>query len=393
LKLRKPFTIYLNFVLVVVMLSSCNTRRDNISQPLMEIGPGEGSLDIISWEGYFERGENDPGYDWVSPFENETGCIINVHAVGTSDEMVMLMNQGGFDLATAAGDAVSRLIASGNVQPVNMNLIPSWSKIDPRVINATWSTAGGFQYAVPFQWVRNVLMYDTESFAKPPSSWDVVFIEQNLIDGMTNKGHIQAYEGPIYIADAALYLMNTRPELGIFDPYELDRDQFGEAIEVIRNQRRLVSNYWDTASGQMQDFISGNSAASTSWPYQSLRLNNNSKSISSITPDGGATGRIDSFILHADALHPNCAYLWMEYALDPKIQGEVAAWYGSNPVVPSACEGSELLGPHGCETNGFFDFENVHFWKTPIPDCGNGENDCVPYSDWVTAYISVIGGQ
>jgi len=62
-------------------------------------------------------GTNDPAYNWVTAFEKETNCKVTVKDAATSDEMVTLMNQGGFALVTASGDASLRLIAGGNVQP------------------------------------------------------------------------------------------------------------------------------------------------------------------------------------------------------------------------------------------------------------------------------------
>ena len=91
-----------------------------------DIGAGEGQLDIVAWPGYIERGETDKAYDWVTEFEKKTGCKVNVKTAGTSDEMVALMNEGGFDLVTASGDASLRLIAGKRVQPINTDLIPSW---------------------------------------------------------------------------------------------------------------------------------------------------------------------------------------------------------------------------------------------------------------------------
>src|SRR4029450_739895 len=60
------------------------------------IGEGEGEVDIVAWTGYIERGETDKNYDWVTAFEKETGCKVNAKTAATSDEMVTLMNQGGF---------------------------------------------------------------------------------------------------------------------------------------------------------------------------------------------------------------------------------------------------------------------------------------------------------
>ena len=102
--------------------------------------------------GYIERGETDKAYDWVTGFEKKTGCKVTVKTAATSDEMVALMNEGGFDLVTASGDASLRLIAGKRVQEINTALIPSWSKVDPRLQNAPWHTVDGKHYGVPYQW-------------------------------------------------------------------------------------------------------------------------------------------------------------------------------------------------------------------------------------------------
>src|SRR5262245_63994942 len=102
------------------------------------IGEGEGQVNIVAWPGYSERGETDKNYDWVTAFEKETGCKVNVKTAATSDEMVTLMNQGGFDLVTASGDASLRLVAGKKVQPINIALIPSWKTIDERLQHAPW---------------------------------------------------------------------------------------------------------------------------------------------------------------------------------------------------------------------------------------------------------------
>ncbi|WP_413206679.1 ABC transporter substrate-binding protein [Rhodospirillum sp. A1_3_36] len=355
------------------------------------IGPGEGEVDIVAWAGYIENGESDPAYDWVTDFEKQTGCKVNVKTAATSDEMVTLMNQGGFDLVTASGDASLRLIAGGKVQPINVDLIPSWKAVDERLQNAPWHTVEGVHYGTPYQWGPNVLMYNTKAFGgKAPDSWDVVFKEMTLPDGKSNKGRVQAYDGPIYIADAALYLKTANPSLGITDPYELTEDQYAAALELLKGQRALVSRYWHDATVQTDDFKNEGMVASGSWPYQVNLLVADGQPIASTIPKEGATGWADTTMMHAEAAHPNCAYLWMEHSLDPKVQGDVAAWFGSVPTVPAACEGNALLGDGGCATNGFDNFDKISFWKTPVSTCEAGT--CVPYRRWVNDYIAVMGG-
>src|ERR671924_638012 len=115
-------------ILALALATSVSTLA--LADMKTEVGAGEGQVDIVAWPGYIERGETDKNYDWVTDFEKKTGCKVNVKTAGTSDEMVALMNEGGFDLVTASGDASLRLIAGKRVQPVNVDLIKSWSTVD-----------------------------------------------------------------------------------------------------------------------------------------------------------------------------------------------------------------------------------------------------------------------
>lgn len=389
---------FLNFLVLLVIaslaLSACGgAGGDAKSKMKTEVGQGEGEVSIIAWAGYVERGETDPAYDWVTKFEQETGCKVTVKVAATSDEMVSLMNEGGFDLVTASGDASNRLIAGGKVQPINVDLIPSWKTVDERLQNAPWHTVDNVHYGVPYQWGPNVLMYNTTTFTEAPTSWNVVFEEMTLPDGQSNKGRVQAFDGPIYIADAALYLKAHKPELGITDPYALTEEQFNAAVELLRAQRLLVTRYWHDAYVQMDDFKNEGVVASGSWPFQVNLLQMEGAPIASVFPSEGATGWADTTMLHADSKHPNCAYKWLEHSLEPKLQGDLAAWFGSVPSVPAACKGNELLTDAGCSTNGFDSFDKISFWKTPTTKCADGSDKCVPYSKWVESYIAIMGGK
>tara|TARA_R110002020_G_scaffold96186_6_gene230528 strand:+ start:171 stop:1334 length:1164 start_codon:yes stop_codon:yes gene_type:complete len=363
------------------------------AEMMTEVGPGEGQVNIVAWAGYIERGETDKAFDWVTKFEEASGCKVNVKTANTSDEMVALMNEGGFDLVTASGDASLRLIAGKRVQPINIDLIPSWSTVDDRLKDAPWHTVDGTHYGTPYMWGPNVLMYNTEVFKEAPTSWNVVFEEMDLPDGKTNKGRVQAYDGPIHIADAAQYLMFHKPELGIKSPYELNEAQYKEALDLLRVQRTLVGRYWHDAFIQIDDFKNEGVVASGSWPFQVNLLKADKQPIASTIPQEGATGWADTTMMHVDAANPNCAYLWMEHSLASNLQSDLSVWFGANPSVPAACtDGRGMQTAEGCTANGLDDFEKIRFWTTPVTQC-ESQGECVPYYRWVSDYIGVIGGR
>ncbi|MCL4140242.1 UNVERIFIED_CONTAM: hypothetical protein GTU68_000238 [Idotea baltica] len=359
-----------------------------------KLGPVEGQVSIVAWPGYIERGETDKKFDWVTSFEQSTGCRVQLKTANTSDEMVALMNEGGFDLVTASGDASLRLIAGKRVQEINTDLIPSWNTVDDRLKSAPWHTVDGKHYGTPYMWGPNVLMYNTEVFKEAPTSWNVVFEEMTLPDGKSNNGRVQAYDGPIHIADAANYLMTHKPELGIESPYELNPDQYAEALNLLRGQRKLVSRYWHDAFIQMDDFTNEGVVASGSWPFQVNILKSNGAKIASTIPKEGATGWSDTTMMHSDAENPNCAYLWMEHTLSSNLMSDLSVWFGANPSVPAACtDGRGMQTAEGCTTNGMDDFDKIKFWTTPVSKCPSQDDQCVPYYRWVSDYIGVIGGR
>ncbi|HYJ75138.1 MAG TPA: extracellular solute-binding protein, partial [Kineosporiaceae bacterium] len=189
------------------------------------VGTGEGEVDLVSWAGYVMDGSKSGDPDWVTPFTKATGCKVNNKVAGSSDEMVTLMKSGQYDGVSASGDATLRLIYGGVVAPVNTSLVPNYATVSPFLKNRPWNSVGGQMYGIPHGWGANVLMWNKGVVTQAPDSWGVVFDANSPY-----KGKVTAYDSPIYIADAALYLMKTKPALGIKNPYALDTEQLDAAV-------------------------------------------------------------------------------------------------------------------------------------------------------------------
>jgi hypothetical protein len=181
--------------------------------------------------------------------------------------MVQLMQTGEYDGVSASGDATLRLIAGGEVAPINPDLIPNYANIFDSLKLQPHNSVDGVPYGVPHGRGANVLLYNTDTFAEPPTSWDVVWESDSPA-----AGAISVYNSAIYIADAALYLMKHNPDLGITNPYELDDTQFEAALDLLRQQNEIIGQYWGTAAEQIESFAAGDMTAGTSWQYQANQL-------------------------------------------------------------------------------------------------------------------------
>jgi putative spermidine/putrescine transport system substrate-binding protein len=365
------------------------------------IGPGEGELDIIIWPGYAEDGSNKKEYDWVHPFEAKTGCQVKTRKeAGSSDEMVSLIRQGGYDGLSASGDATIRLIKDGLVLAVDVEkLFPEWAHFWGPMQSPVHNTVNGIHYGISHGWGANLLMWNTSVVTTAPTSWSAVFATSPL---PAYAGKVTAYNYAIYIADAALYLSKTNPALGITDPYELTRDQFNASVELLKAQHaNLIGKYWGTYGENITDFEQGLSVIGTTWPYQlgALQAEDPPIPVQAVLPTEGATGWADTWMLSATAKHPNCMLMWMDWMSQPGTQQQVAEYFGEAPANLAACPLMDAKpGPYGYK--GFCDFNHasddayaaqVKFWKTPLADCGDARGTtCVDFSEWVSAWDEIL---
>jgi len=354
-------------------------------KPANSIGKAEGQLNLIAWEGYAQPA-------WVKPFEQQTGCQVNAKYAGSSDEMVTLMAKGGsgqYDLVSASGDADLRLIYGGDVRPVNVSLVPDWKNFIQQLKAPAFNTINGVHYGVSLQWGPNVLLYSKKTFASAPSSWNVIYDPKY-------KGQVTVPDNPIQIADAALYLSKTKPNLKITDPYELTQTQFNAAVNLLKQQRPLIRKYWALASQEISMFKNGDATVGAAWPYQTNTLQADGANVADEIPTEGATGWADTWMLATHAPHPNCAYLWMKWVSTPKVQAEQAISFGETPANTLACPVMNTLQKGACaqyHANAPASyFNSIKFWKTPIASCGNGRSDCVPYAQWQQAWTTQVTG-
>jgi putative spermidine/putrescine transport system substrate-binding protein len=374
----------------MLLLAGCGSSSNNSTggEELQKVGKGEGALSLISWAGYVEE-------PWTKPFEEKTGCKVSDKVAGTSDEMVQLMRSGQYDGVSASGNATARLVDAGNVDPVNVNLVPNYKTIFSDLKNQPYNTFNGVNYGIPHGRGANLLMWNSEDVKPAPTSWNVMFDPKVAAK---YKGKISAYDDPIYIADAAVYLKAHQPELGIENPYELNEEQFEAAVELLKEQRTNIGEYWSDAAKQISAFAGGDDALGTTWQYQYFALKGEGHPVAAspasqgFLPSEGATGWSDTWMISSEAKHPNCMYMWMNWIVSPKVNAEVAEFFGEAPAQTLACEhtaNKNFCNEYHAENPGFW--KRVYYWETPLSECGNGSSDCKNYNDWVQAWTSIKG--
>ncbi len=349
--------------------------------PMMDkLGDNEKEVNIIAWSGFVEPA-------WSDKFTAETGCTVNRKVAGTSDEMVTLMRTGDYDLVSASGDASLRLIVGGDVAPINTDLVPHFGDdIVEGMKGQMYDTLNGKSYGIPIGRGANILQYNSDVVTEEPTSWDIAWEKDSPY-----AGKIIAYDAPIYIADAAIYLMAHQPDLGIKNPYALDEKQLAAAVDLLKQQNGIVSEYWADPGAQITSFVGGTTVAGTSWEV--LRKLAEHDKFKSVLPEEGSTGWSDAWMISSKSKNPNCAYQWMDYTSSPEVNGAIAMNFGMAPANAAFCDLNDEAKAH-CDYYNATDeeyFKKVWFWTTPIEQCIDGRTDvtCTNFQQWTDAWLTV----
>jgi putative spermidine/putrescine transport system substrate-binding protein len=355
------------------------------------IGAGEGAVSILAWPGYAESGSNDPKVNWVKPFEAASGCKATVKYFGTSDEAFNLFKTGAYDVVSSSGDATLRMVADQDAAVINTSLLTNWKDLDPLLTTKPWNSVNGVVYGVPHGWGANLLMYNKNVVKPAPDSWGAVFDATSPY-----KGKITGYDSPIYIADGALYLMKTKPDLGIKDPYALDDTQFKAVVDLMKVQRPLIGEYWSDYLKEQEAFTKGSLVLGTTWQITTngVLADKASPPVDAIIPKEGSTAWSDSWMIDAKAKHPNCAYKWINWVTNPDTQAQIAEYFGEAPANLKAC--SLTTDKNHCKAYHAGDatfYGQLSYWKTPTAKCLDGRADvtCKDYAAWTAAWDAIKG--
>ena len=378
---------------VMLLASACGDDSESSGgEAPTAIGDGEKALNLIVWAGYAEDGSTYPEFDWVHPFQDQTGCEVKSKIAATSDEMFQLMSTGEYDGVSASGDASVRLIDAKLVAPVNTSLIKNYADLSPFLKDQKYNSSNGINYGIPHGWGANYLMWRTDVVTTPPDSWSVVFDKASPY-----AGKVTAYDAPIYIADAALYLKSAQPDLGIDDPYSLNQEQFDAAVALLKDQHSIIGEYWNDYTKTQGAFEQGSTVLGTTWQVIKNLATTNGAPLETVVPKEGSTGWSDTWMVASKAAHPNCMYMWMDYITSPAVQAQVAYYFGEAPANPKACEeiATQFEDTTHCDVFKATDqafAESISFWATPRKECLNGKgSDCVPFVDWIKAWTEIKG--
>ncbi|ROO83454.1 putative spermidine/putrescine transport system substrate-binding protein [Actinocorallia herbida] len=371
--------------------SSDDPRPRGTATPAASLAAVEGALTLVVPSGYAEQGGTDPAADWVTPFEEATGCDVTVRTVGTAREVRDKIAVGGYDGGLVPAEVAGELIAANGAAPLNTGLVPALGAIAPELRALVTEKPAedddeddgkkrkDVVYGVPNAWGADLLLYDPRVAA--PTSWGEVFAPQEA-----HRGAVLWRDTPTTLGLAALYLKERRPKLKIGDPFSLTRPQLDAVAEVLAAERGHVKTVWRDGSQPVEALATGGAALEMADAHTLDVLLKGGLPVAEAAPREGRTGWANAWMMSATARHPGCMYRWMDWATSPAIQRAMAEWKGVAPANPEACA---TLRPGFCTAYHVGDrpyLNTVTFAHSTTPaSC----EDCADWNTWTRTWSTL----
>ena len=273
------------------------------------------TLNVYNWSDYIAE-------DTIPNFEKETGVKVT-YDVFDSDEMVetkLLAGSSGYDLVVPSLSFLGRQIQAGVFLPLDKSKIPNLAKVDPEMLKRIALQDPGNQFAVPYLWGTTGIGYNVDKIKEifgstdVAGSWDMVFKPENAAK-LKDCG-ITVLDTPSELIPIALNYLGEDPHS--FDPAVIDK-----ATNLLKGVRPYIRNFH--SSSYINDLANGDICVVVGWSGDIIQARDraeeagNGVNVGFSIPVEGAPQWFDMLAIPADAKHPENAYAFINYLLEPQV--------------------------------------------------------------------------
>ena len=350
-----------------VLLSACSNSSTTASVAGGASGTGspvlEDKLNFLHWAAY-----DDPKL--FKKFTQEFGPVTSIDTYASNEEaitkLVAAAGTGGYDIVVPTGPYIPQMVANNLLQELDLSRIPNFKNLDTRYTNQPWDP--GNKHSVCKDWGTVGWIYDKSQISRPINTWSD-FIDVAMNEASGNMSLLDAQNEVM-----GVYFWANGIDWTTTDPANLD------AYEAWTLQMAPHVKKFESYPGYQ--FASGNYALSHVWNGDARQGFNSFKDPSRYAWGLGSPNTelwMDNWTIVQGAPHPEAAYAFINFILDPANSLQDMAFHGYNTGITdieSAAKSAgfpfldmiffsddQLKTMHAQEINSAFDREVQIFLK------------------------------
>lgn len=275
-------------------------------------------INVYNWSDYIAP-------DTIERFTAATGIAVNYDVFDSNDtlEARMLAGSSGFDVVVPTSDFMQRQIAAGVYQPLNRDLLPNLSNMDPQLMELAAAFDEGNAHSVIYLWGTTGIGYNTAAVAErmgadyEVDSWSLVF-DPEIAAKFADCG-IAWLDAPTEMFPAALRYLGLDPN----STAEADFEAAANLLNTVRPSLRYFHS-----SQYISDLANGEICIAVGWSGDILQSATRAEEagqgieIGYAIPNEGAHLWFDMLVIPADAPNPEGAHAFINFLMDAEIAAE-----------------------------------------------------------------------
>ncbi len=275
--------------------------------------------------------------DTIPNFEKATGIKVT-YDVFDSDEMVetkLLTGDSGYDIVVPTLNFFGRQIQAGVFLPLDKSKIPNLANLDPEVMARIAGQDPENKYGVPYMMGTTGIGYNVAKLKERfggstdiAGSWDLVFKPENIAK-MKDCG-VTLLDTPADMIPIALHYLGQ-------DPHSTDPATIQKAADLLKSIRPYVQNFH--SSQYVGSLANGSTCLVVGWSGDIIQARDraeeagNGVEVAYSIPKEGAPQWFDMLAIPKDAKHPENAYAFINYLLEPQVAANnTNVTHYANPV-------------------------------------------------------------
>jgi putrescine transport system substrate-binding protein len=275
-------------------------------------------LNLYIWSDYLAP-------NTLSDFEKQTGIKVNVSYFDANEtlETKLLAGSSGFDVVVPTASYFERQIKAGVYLALDKSKLPNLKNMDPQLMERVAQHDPGNAHGVIYMWGTNGIGYNEKMVRQllpdaPLDSWRLVF--DPAVASKIAKCGISVLDSPAEMLRVVLSYLGR-------DPNSQKPEDAAAAEETLLKIRPYIRNI--NSSEYIEALANGDLCVAVGYNGDILQARDRARDankgvdVKYIVPKEGSILWFDMLAIPKDAPHPNAAYAYLNYIMEPKVTADI----------------------------------------------------------------------
>jgi putrescine transport system substrate-binding protein len=275
-------------------------------------------LNLYIWSDYLAS-------NTLSDFEQQTGIKVNASYFDTNEtlETKLLAGSSGYDVVVPTASYFERQIKAGVYLTLDKSKLPNLKNMDPDLMARVAQHDPGNAHGVIYMWGTNGVGYNEKMVKEllpdaPLDSWRLVF--DPAVASKIAKCGISVLDSPAEMVRVVLSYLGR-------DPNSQKAEDLAAAEETLLKIRPYIRNI--NSSEYIEALANGDLCVAVGYNGDILQARDRARDankgvdVKYIVPKEGSILWFDMLAIPKDAPHPDAAYAYINYIMEPKVTADI----------------------------------------------------------------------